>query len=113
MTKHNANNERIKHRYFGFLKEAKRQSEPTVDGAAKALDRFEEYTGWRDFKAFHFQQAIGFKKKLVEQKGQKSGKELRGDSTCHADSTQAVLRMACIATRVQITAPVLRRRIFQ
>jgi integrase len=87
MTKHNANNERIKHRYFGFLKEAKRQSEPTVDGAAKALDRFEEYTGWRDFKAFHFQQAIGFKKKLVEQKGQKSGKEL-SKATLHATLTQ-------------------------
>ncbi len=87
MTKHNANNERIKHRYFGFLKEAKRQSESTVDGAAKALDRFEEYTGWRDFKTFHFQQAIGFKKKLVEQKSQKSGKEL-SKATLHATLTQ-------------------------
>jgi len=87
MTKHNASNERIKHRYFGFLKEAKRQSEPTVDAAAKALDRFEEYTGWRDFKAFHFQQAIGFKKKLAEQKGQKSGKEL-SKATLHATLTQ-------------------------
>jgi integrase len=87
MTKHNASNERIKHRYFGFLKEAKRQSEPTVDGAAKALDRFEEYTGWRDFKTFHFQQAIGFKRKLVEQKSQKSGKEL-SKATLHATLTQ-------------------------
>ncbi len=87
MTKHNASNERIKHRYFGFLKEAKRQSEPTVDAAAKALDRFEECTGWRDFRAFHFQQAIGFKKKLAEQKGQKSGKEL-SKATLHATLTQ-------------------------
>ena len=31
MTMHNANNERIKRRYFAFLKEAKRHSEPTVD----------------------------------------------------------------------------------
>jgi integrase len=76
MTKHNASNERIKHQYFEFLKNAKRQNESTVDGAAKALDRFEEHTGWRDFKIFHIQQAISFKKKLVGQRSQKSGKEL-------------------------------------
>jgi hypothetical protein len=29
-----------------------------------------------NFKAFHYQQAIGFKKKLAQQKSQKSGKEL-------------------------------------
>ena len=86
MTKHNASNERIKHRYFGFLKEAKRQNDSTVDGAAKALDRFEEHTGWRDFKTFHFQQAISFKKKLVEQKSQRSGKEL-SKATLHATLT--------------------------
>src|SRR6266851_2221991 len=87
MTKHNASNERIKHRYFEFLKEAKRHSEATVDAAAKALDRFEECTGWRDFKTFHSQQAIGFKKKLVEQKSQRSGDEL-SKATLHATVTQ-------------------------
>jgi len=83
MTKHNASNERIKHNYFEFLKHAKRQNESTVDGAAKALDRFEEHTGWRDFKTFHIQQAISFKKKLVEQKSKKSGKEL-SKATLHS-----------------------------
>jgi integrase len=87
MTRHNASNERTKHRYFEFLKEAKRQSEPTVDAAAKALDRFEEHTGWRDFKTFHFQQAIGFKKQLVEQRSQRSGKEL-SKATLHSTLTQ-------------------------
>jgi integrase len=86
MTKHNASNERIKHQYFGFLKEAKRQNESTVDGAAKSLDRFEEHTGWRDFKTFHFQQAISFKKKLVEQKNLRSGKQL-SKATLHATLT--------------------------
>ncbi len=37
MTTHNAENERIKHRYFAYLKEAKRHSEPTVDAVAKAF----------------------------------------------------------------------------
>ena len=44
MTKHSPENERIKRQYFAYLKEAKRHSESTVDAAAKALSRFEEYT---------------------------------------------------------------------
>ena len=44
MTKHNPENERIKRKYFAYLKEAKRHSEPTIDAAAKALSRFEEFT---------------------------------------------------------------------
>lgn len=76
MTKHNAENERIKRKYFAYLKEAKRHSEPTVDAAAKALARFEEYTRHKDFKAFHFEQAVAFKKHLAEQKAQLSGEKL-------------------------------------
>ena len=44
MKKYNADNERIKRKYFAFLKEAKRYSEATIDATAKALIRFEEYT---------------------------------------------------------------------
>lgn len=76
MTKHSPENERIKRQYFAYLKEAKRHSEPTVDAAAKALSRFEEYTGHRDFKAFHYQQAVAFKRHLTEQNGQQSGEKL-------------------------------------
>ncbi|MGO8719138.1 MAG: hypothetical protein ACLQMO_07955 [Acidobacteriaceae bacterium] len=65
MTKHNPENERIKRKYFAYLKEGKRHSEPTVDAAAKALSRFEEYTRYRDFKAFHYDQAIAFKRLAV------------------------------------------------
>ena len=87
MEKHNPANERIKRRYFVFLKEAKRHSEPTVDAAAKALSRFEVYTKFRDFKAFHFEQAIAFKRHLAEQKGQQSGENL-SKATLHATLTQ-------------------------
>lgn len=81
MATHNADNERIKRRYFAYLKEAKRHSEPTVDAVAKALARFEVDTADnkgrpRDFKAFHFEQAIAFKKHLAEQKAQRSGEKL-------------------------------------
>ena len=76
MTKHSANNERIKRRYFSFLKEAKRQSEQTVDAVAKALNRFEVHTKYRDFKAFHYEQAIAFKNHLAEQRNQQTGEKL-------------------------------------
>jgi integrase len=87
MKKHNPANERIKRKYFAFLKEAKRHSEPTVDAAAKALSRFEVYTGYRDFKAFHIQQAIAFKRHLAEQKAQQTGEKL-SKATLHATLTQ-------------------------
>ena len=87
MTKHNAENERIKRKYFAYLKAAKRHSEPTVDAAAKALSRFEEYTRYRDFKAFHSEQAVAFKRHLAEQTGQRSGEKL-SKSTLHATLTQ-------------------------
>ncbi len=76
MTKHNPENERLKRKYFAYLKEAKRQSDPTVDAAAKALSRFEECNRYRDFKAFHFEQAIAFKRHLAEQTGRRSGQKL-------------------------------------
>src|SRR5277367_707464 len=87
MRKHSPENERIKRHYFAFLKEAKRHSEPTVDAAAKALHRFEEYTKYRDFKAFHTEQAIAFKKHLAEQRGQQSGEKL-SKATLYATLTQ-------------------------
>lgn len=67
MNNHNAINERIKRQYFSFLKEAKRNDESTIDAVAKALARFEEHSKYRDLKAFHYQQAIAFKKYLAEQ----------------------------------------------
>jgi integrase len=86
MTKHTPENERIKRKYFAYLKEAKRHSEQTVDAVAKALSRFEEYR-CRDFKAFHFEQAVAFKKHLAEQNGQRSGEKL-SKATLHATLTQ-------------------------
>ena len=87
MKKHSADNERIKRKYFAYLKEAKRHSEPTIDAAAKAFSRFEGYTKYRDFKAFHFEQAIAFKKHLAQEKGQRSGEKL-SKATLHATLSQ-------------------------
>ena len=76
MKKYNKENERIKRQYLIFLKEAKGQSEATIDAVAKSLKRFEEHTKFRDFKYFHFEQARAFKRNLSEQNGQRSGERL-------------------------------------
>ena len=41
MSKHNAENERIKRLYFRHLKDARGLSEASIDAAAKAIHRFE------------------------------------------------------------------------
>lgn len=87
MMKHNAENERIKRRYFAYLKEALGYSVPTVDSTAKALSRFEEWNRYKDFKAFHFEQAIAFKQYLAEQTAVRSGEKL-SKATLHSTSKQ-------------------------
>jgi integrase len=67
MKTHNPQNERVKRAYFGYLMEAQGFSEATLDGVAKALNRFETYTRFRDFKSFRIEQAKGFKASLAQQ----------------------------------------------
>jgi hypothetical protein len=84
-----------------------------VDAAAKALSRFEEYTRYRDFKAFHFEQAVAFKRHLAEQTGQRSGEKL-SKATLHATLRQ--LKAVFLAWLVQPgykAHSVFRCRLFQ
>lgn len=76
MNKHNPNNERIKRKYLIFMKEARQQQEATIDAIAKAVNRFESYTKFRDFKSFRFEQAVGFKKHLAKQDNKRTGDKL-------------------------------------
>ena len=76
MNKHNPNNVRITRKYCIFLKEAKRQDDSSIDGVVKAINRFEQYTKFKDFKQFHFEQAVGFKKHLTNQKNETTNKPL-------------------------------------
>lgn len=76
MKKHNPGNERIKRQYLRFLKESKGQNESSIDAVAKAFNRFETYTKFKDFKKFHYEQAIGFKKHLAQQLALQSGTNL-------------------------------------
>jgi integrase len=83
MSNHNPENERTKRLYFAFLKQAKGLSEGSVDAAAKAIARFEAYTRWKSFKAFHFEQATAFKRQLATQVGQRSGEPLSKATLSH------------------------------
>jgi integrase/recombinase XerD len=76
MRKHSPENERIKRAYFTYLKEARRLSEHSIDAAAAAISRFEDYTKYRDFKRFHTQQAVGFKRRLSGEINQRTGEAL-------------------------------------
>jgi integrase/recombinase XerD len=76
MRKHHPDNERIKREYFVLLREAKGQSEDSVDAVAKAIARFEADTQHRDFKAFHFEQAVAFKRRLADRDSKTTGEKL-------------------------------------
>lgn len=89
MTRHNAQNTRIKRDYFDYLKHAQRRDEASIDVAAKALARFEDFTGQRDFRKFHIAQAKAFKAKLTIEKNVRTGKPL---STATVHTVLAALR---------------------
>jgi len=82
-TTNRISNDRIKHRYFQYLKEADGRDEATIDAVSKSLAQFEAYTDRRDFKKFHIEQARGFKRHLAEQANARTGQPL-SKSTVHA-----------------------------
>jgi integrase len=83
----NPANERLKHRYFGYLREARQLGEHSIDQVAKALDRFEEHSRRRQFRDYRPEQAVSFKKHLGSVNSQ-SGKgrlsKATVSSTLHA-----------------------------
>jgi integrase len=89
MTKRHPKNERIKRRYVLYLKDAKGRDEASIDVATAAIERFEEYNRRRDFRAFHIEQARGFKAHLAAARNAKTGKPLSASTIC---STLGVLK---------------------
>ena len=69
---YNARNERIKREYFSFLREADQKAESSIDNIRMAITRFEEYNRFKDFAAFHHEQAIAFKKHLANSKAHRT-----------------------------------------
>jgi hypothetical protein len=82
MKTRNPTNERVKRAYFTYLAEAEGYSETTLDTVAKALKRFETYTKFRDFKAFHIEQAKSFKASLSDQVSARTKDRLSKATLC-------------------------------
>lgn len=82
MATHNPGNERLKRRYFEYLREAARYDETTIDAVAKAIHDFEADTGFRDFRHFRIEQAIAFKRHLTTKRNKQTGRAL-GKATVH------------------------------
>src|SRR5262249_62274327 len=76
MPRNNAENERIKREYLTYLKAAKGLSEASLDTVAKAIHRFEESSRFRDFRKFHLEQAIAFRRQLTAPTNTAAGKPL-------------------------------------
>ena len=76
MPNHSPENERVKHRYAIYMKEARSYDDQSVDGALAAIHRFESHTNFRDFKTFRQEQAVSFKHHLARQLNARTGKPL-------------------------------------
>src|SRR5215213_7685578 len=87
--KHNGKNERIKRGYTRYLKDAKRQSEASIDAVLAAVERFEFYVKRRDFALFRIEQASAFKVHLATQLNEKTKRTLSPSTQLH---TLAALR---------------------
>lgn len=81
---YNAQNERVKKEYLRHKKEAKQKAESTLDGIRKALHRFEEYIGFKDFATFNKEQAIGFKRHMAASRNQRTGEPISKSTILHA-----------------------------
>ncbi len=76
MSKPHPPNERIKREYVRYLAEAKGRDAATLDRVLKSIVRFEEAARRKDFKAFHREQAVAFKRKLTEALNARTGERL-------------------------------------
>jgi integrase len=74
MPKHNAKNERIKHRSQHYLEGALGYSDATIDTALGTINQFEAFTKLKDFGLFHIDDAREFVRHLQEAKHPKTGK---------------------------------------
>ena len=76
MRKINEENERIKRKYFHYLRTAMRKDKSSVVKAAQAIQRFEASIGFATFKTFKIEQVVRFRDKLETEVSQATGKPL-------------------------------------
>ncbi|MCP3660110.1 MAG: site-specific integrase [Bacteroidetes bacterium] len=76
MIKYNAENERIKRKYFIYLKEAFKKSQSTIDNIRKSLTRYEQFTEHKDFKTFSKKKAMDFKNHFLKAKNKQTNQNI-------------------------------------
>lgn len=76
MKKYCAENERIKYKYFRYMKQANGKDEQTLDKIGWALAKFEKSTNFKPFRNFKLRQAIEFKEQLDKATNPRTGKPL-------------------------------------
>ena len=76
MQRLNAENERIKRKFFAFLEGPLGRDSKTIQKHADAIAWFERTTGHKSFKKFHIDQAVKFRKHLQEATNLRTGKPL-------------------------------------
>ncbi len=74
--KYNPHNEKIKEVFFEMLEHAKGRSPITIKSFANAIQEFEKFTNYQDFKTFEIKQAIGFKEFLSNKTNQLTGEAI-------------------------------------
>jgi integrase len=74
--KHNEENERIKRAYRLHLKAARGLNDASIDVVTAAIHRFEESTGFRSFKKFHFEQPVAFRRRLEDARNERTGRPI-------------------------------------
>jgi site-specific recombinase XerD len=82
MLKANVENEKIKHKYYDFLKESQGYSDATISAIKKSIYRYEEFTGFEEYSKFSKKKAIEFKKWLEEKQDPKTKKQI-SITTCY------------------------------
>ena len=89
MRKINEENERIKRRYFTYMRQAKGRDDKTIAKLAAALIKYEKSTGHKSFKRFHIEDAGRFKTYLEKAKNARTKKPL---SHATIDSTLRMVK---------------------
>ena len=79
--KHNEENERVKRAYRLHLKAARGLNDASIDVATAAIHRFEESTGFRSFKKYHYEQAVAFRRRLEDAWNERTGKPISKATT--------------------------------
>lgn len=81
--KSNLENEKIKNKYFDYLKESEGYAEPTITAHKKAIFRYEEFSDFEDFRNFNKKRAVEYKKWLEEKKVSRTNKQISITTVYH------------------------------